>query len=96
MAKMDSKLDKCSFCGMMELHIHMHYETDEELAEYLEFCGTEERDFHTGKIKKVIYTKVPPGQGTDSQFNHLLGPLLDVLCSEDLHLEETENNEDAP
>jgi hypothetical protein len=87
--------ERCPICGELELHIHMHYETDEELAEYLEFCGTEEVDYQTGKTKKVIYTKVPPGQGTDSQFSHLLGPLLDVLCSEDFHPEELENNGDA-
>lgn len=83
MAKMDSELDKCQFCGMMELHIHMHYETDEELAEYLEFCGTEEVDYQTGKTKKVIYDKVPPGEGTASMFEKLFGPIMDALCDED-------------
>lgn len=75
--------DICPICGLMELHIHIDYETDEELAEYLEFCGTEETDFHTGKIKKLIYSKVPLGQGTASSFDKLFGPILDALCDED-------------
>ena len=42
-----------------------------------------------------VYTKVSPGQGTDSQFSESSGPLLDVLCSEDFHPEELENNGDT-
>ena len=88
---MDSKLDKCSFCGMMELHIHIDYETDNELTEYLDSCGTEE--IHNGVVKKIIYTKVPAGQGTGSQLDAMIGPLLDAMC--DIDFEELENQQDT-
>ena len=91
-------IDICPICGMMELHVHMYYETAEELAEYLEYVGTEETDYHTGKLNKIIYEQVPPGQGTSSMFDKVMGPIMDILCDEeflfDEDLEDVENEED--
>lgn len=69
--------DICPFCANIEQkieeeHIHIDYETDEDLIEYLEACGTV--DSVTGK--KIVYTKVPEGEGFDT----IMGPMLDLLC----------------
>ena len=72
---------------MIESHIHIRYETDEELNEYLDSCGT--FDVVTGK--KIVYEKVPTGQGTTSMFEKLFGDILDALCD----LEELKNQEDT-
>lgn len=79
-------VDKCPFCGMMELHIHIYYETDEELQEYLDSCGT----IDTATGKKVIYEKVAPGMGTASMFDAVLGPIMDVLCDYEIDWEKIE------
>ena len=71
--------DRCPICGKMESHIHIDYETDEELKDYLDFCGT--LDTLTGK--QIIYTKVPEGQGTGTTLDRLIGPFLDALCDEE-------------
>jgi hypothetical protein len=76
---------------MMELHVHMYYEDDKELEEYMEHVGIEETDYHTGKTKKIIYEKAAPGEGTASIFERVMGPLLDLLCEEDFLVDDMDD-----
>ena len=69
---------ECPVCGVKEWHVHIQYETDDELVEWLDTIGAE--DYIDGKLKKIIYDKVPVGRGTSRMMNEILGPILDMLC----------------